>query len=312
MDVDTVIDLRAQKLHFIGVYETTRYFFIPVDRYVSVKQPLSVEIQNLFAYPGEQSHNKRFSLTLQEFEVLTQSQFFQKKYLTRTLIGVYTTDRQGHSEHLGNLLYDVSVSGKRPIKDGSSGFVASLDSWKRLFSADMLKLAHCPQEEEYCRLPNFFAPQQPIAHNIIANAEASVWKNTLLVDGELVFSRMENQRRFHRKTYGIRYRHESKFQSFEWSLANDQLNYRFSKHFMLTLKSRLFMGINRWNEEEFRQRNFLDIFIFDYSLGQQIVFNPFLKRGVVGGIGVMGDVSYIYSEGLSIIPLLTVHLGLKL
>lgn len=309
--VDTVVDLRDQSPFFIGVDETTKYLFVPVDRFVTISKPLSHEVQLLFEPAPKGRDEIRYALAIDEFQVLSEIQFFQKKYITRATISVYSLDSLGGQKPLGFLVYDESVSAKWGTRNEVASYQESLNSWKNKFISHMILVTHCPQTEPNCKISNFIPWSQPPTNNFIAGLEGSFWKNTLLVDGELIFSRMESQKRFYRKAYTLRYRQEKKFQAFEWSLANDQFNYRLSNHFLLTLKSKLFLGINRWSEAECRNRNFIDVFILDYSLGQYIAFNPYAKRGVIGGIGVMGDISYIYSEGISVTPLVSAYLAIK-
>lgn len=311
VSIDTVVDLRHENPFFIGVDESTKYLFVPVDRFVTLSTPLSHEIESIFQWEQSGKTDTRYSLEIDEFRVLNERRFFQKKYITRATISIYTLDSLGEKKPKGFLVYDESVMAKRGKYSEVESYRESLNNWKSRFVAHMVMITHCPQTEPHCKIPNFSSWSRPPKNNFITGLEGSFWKNTLLIDGELVFSRMESQKRFYRKAYTLRYRQEKKFQAFEWSLANDQLNYRLSNHFLLTLRSKLFLGINRWSETEFQQHDLLDIFILDYSLGQYILFNPYAKRGVIGGIGVMGDISYIYSEGISVIPLVSAYLGIK-
>ncbi len=310
--IDTIIDARNINPIFIGVHEATRYLYIPVDRYVAISKPLAIELKEFFSLADYDFKVDEFKLLINEFDVGTQKQFFSKKYITLVDISVLSRNEKGDYEKLGHLIYEIATSPKGFMPDPKMGYDVVLDSWKDRFAADMIKLSSCPQSEYNCRLPNLINESQSLKKNLLVNLETALWLDTWLVDGEIIFSRPESQSRFYRHAFCIRYRNEEKFQSYESSLANDQLNFRLSEHFVFTIKSKLFLGINLWSDTEYQDRGFEDVLLLDYSLGQYFLFNHYYRKGITGGIGVMGSATYIYSEGFSVKPFLTLQLGIKL
>ena len=78
------------------------------------------------------------------------------------------------------------------------------------------------------------------------------------------------------------------------------------------MKSKMFFGVNRWNENEYSKHGLEDLFLLDYSLSQHITMNRFYKKGITLGLGIMEDLTYIYSQNLSFKPYFVVQAGFKL
>jgi hypothetical protein len=71
------------------------------------------------------------------------------------------------------------------------------------------------------------------------------------------------------------------------------------------------MGINLWNNDVYRQHSLDDLFIGNLSVTENIMYNPFYKKGIICGIGLMEDDTYIYSQGSDLRLYGLVQLGLK-
>jgi len=308
--IDTIIDERKENPKFLGVYESTKYLYVPVDRYIAIRKPLADEIGTLFQDDGNVL-GRKLRLTITEFNLTTRSQFFSKKYLTHAMIAVSEVDSSGTCQSIGNLIYEEYAAPKGFRSGAKDGYSASIDVWKQHFSADLVKLSVCPCNDGFCGLQNLYYGSQSLKKNLMPSLEVSWWIDAWLVDGEIIFARPESSKRFFRKAFSLRYRNQPKFQSFEFNLSNDQLNFRLSDLLVTTLKSKLFLGINLWDEDEYKHRGFEDVFVLDYSLGQYILFNPFGKKGLTGGVGAKTSATYIYSEGFDIKPFLTVQMGVK-
>ncbi|HNV82060.1 MAG TPA: hypothetical protein PLO02_09990 [Tenuifilaceae bacterium] len=309
--IDTIIDERKENPKFLGVYESTKYLYVPVDRYIAIKKPLADEIGALFSHDDGNALGRELKLTIKEFTLTARSQFFSKKYVTQAMIAVSEVDSSRTYQSIGNLIYEEYAAPKGFKSGAKEGYSASIDVWKQHFSADLVKLSVCPGNDGFCGLPNLYLGSQSLKKNLMPSLEVSWWIDAWLVDGEIIFARPESSKRFFRKAFSLRYRNQPKFQSFEFNFSNDQLNFRLSDLLVTTLKSKLFLGINLWDENEYKHRGFEDIFVLDYSLGQYILINPFGKKGLTGGIGAMASATYVYSEGFDIKPFLTVQMGVK-
>jgi len=310
--IDTVTDVRKIDPAVIGVNEIKRYLVIPVDRYVLLENPLSYEIMRMFVSDDKLADGNVLRLKIDEFDVFPRKQMFRTKYVTHINISLFSKSEDGSFHHEGHLLYETTALTGGFMAKPKQGYQAVLDRWKEQFAGDMIQVSSCIQAGSVCGLSNLVDESCSFRNNLIVSTEASLWYDSWLVDGEIIFSRPESQKRFYRKAYCIRYRREHEFQSLEYSISNDQFNFRISDHFLLVVKSKLFFGFNLWTGEEYRERGFEDIFLLDYSLGPGILFNPYYKRGITFGTGLAGSITFIYSEGFSVKPYMTLQLGIKI
>lgn len=312
IDIDTVTDIRKNDPAVIGIHETKKYLVIPVDRYVVLNNPLSCEIKGMFISDDKLRYDNILRFEIEEFDVFARKQFFITKYVAHANISLHSKSEDGRFNYVSNLLYETTVSPGGFMAKPKQGYQAVLDRWKTQFTVDIIQVSSCLQTGSVCRMPNLIEVPRSLRNNLVASMETSIWHDSWLVDGEIIFSRPESQKKFYRKAYGIRYRREQKLQSLEYSISNDQFNLRISDNFLLVLKSKLFFGLNLWTNEEYRERGFEDILLLDYSLGPVILFNPYYKRGVTFGTGVTGSGTFIYSEGFSVKPYITIQLGIKI
>ncbi len=306
-----VIDNRSENEHFIGVHEANKYLYIPVDRYIALKRSLSTEIFSLFDSSGFEDYPK-FWLQVDEFKLSRRKQFFMQKFVTHAIIDVLEEVEEDSLREVGSLVYDEYASAKKFMATDSDGYAETLEQWKSRLKNDLIKLSIYETNHEHSSIPNLYPIHLSKKKRIVFTLNPALSPNVLLVDGEILFTRAEPSKVFYSKAYNLRYRKEEKFQSFQFSLANDQMNWRLGNHFVTTLKSGLYLGINQWAEEEYQDKLFWDIFIIDYSLSQFVSLHPKNRSGIVCGLGVMGSVSYIFSQGFQFQPFLAFQMGIKI
>lgn len=307
--INELTDKRNSNPNFIGVFESNKYLFVPVDKYIALDKSLIDNLRLMFSENQDYEPLNCFNIEVKEFVLSTRNQFFTKKYVVHSILSVSQLQTDNQNKAIGHLIYEVSVSkrGKSKI-----GFEAALESWKEKFTYDMIKLSVCPRNDSLCLVPNLVSPSYSIRKQLMVGLESSFWIDTWLLDAELFFSKPESEKRFFRKAYGFRYRKQDKFQSFESIISNDQYHIRLSKYFTTVTKSKLYLGLNLWNDEEYSSRGFEDVFLLDYSMGQSLIFNPYYKRGITASLGIMGSLTYIYSEGVSAKPFILFQIGFKI
>ena len=113
--------------------------------------------------------------------------------------------------------------------------------------------------------------------------EFAISNNSWIVDGEILFSHPEGQRKFYRKASLMRYRYSKEYQSLETAFNNKQFHFRLNNSFLFSLKSKIFMGINLWSESEYKKHGLEDLLLVNLSMSQIITYNPFYKRGFICG-----------------------------
>jgi hypothetical protein len=301
---DTVLDKRSTKPASIGVYEKVKYLFIPVDKYVMLYQPLSGEIKNLFS--NDSDSIKKIKLEIRQFDVNTRKRdFLSTSYICNAAISVYSLSNNKENFE-GTFLYENEVAKTRK---SDVGYEAAIDDWKIKFIEDMQKILNC---NDTCKIYNFRKEPNAWRKNMLVNSEFAVGPGSWLIDAEIVFSRPESEKKFYREGSCLRLRKEKKYESFETSLKNKQTFIRLNDNYLFVMKTKTFLGLNRWNANEYKKHGLEDVFLLDISLSQQIMYNKFYKRSITAGLGIMEDVTYLYSENFKFHPYLLIQLGIKL
>jgi hypothetical protein len=310
IQIDSVVDKRKMPAECINISEKTKYLYIPVDFYTNVRMPVSNEIRNLFANDSNNDSIK-FRLEINEFNVSKNKVLFKFRYSYNAAVSVYKIKNNQLPEYSGTLLYenDTIFRKDNPRKN----YPVLIDNWKRNFSNDLNNVYLKTKGDTTKAIYNYI--QEPMAWEKNMMVDFTYCQGIygdFLVDGEIMFSGPETKKIFNRQGSIMRYRHENKFESLEFSLSNKQFNYRLNDKYLFTMKTKLFWGLNLWNSNEYRKHGLQDIFILDFSASQSILYNPFYKRGIICGLGIMEDATYIYSEYEKFKPYIMFQLGIKL
>jgi hypothetical protein len=309
--IDTVIDKRNLKPNCIAITEKKKYYNVPVDYRILTSRPLYTGMKEMFLNKPGSLANANYMLEIKEFTIDTEPKFFTNSYTCNSVISVYSTGNQSNTL-LGTLVYETQTAAKKNKKKPQTGYEKCIDSWKAGFVSDMNAIVQHLSVDSTFALKNFVKGTSGFRKNMIISSDMAIGIGSWMVDGEIMFSRPEPQPEFYRQGNIIRYRHEKKYESIEFSIANRQYNYRLNNHFVFVLKPKLFWGLNLWNNDEYSKHGFQDVFLFDFSISPNIVYNPFYKRGIVFGLGLMADATYIYSEQVKCKPYMVLQIGIKL
>ncbi len=309
--IDTIIDKRNLKPNCINISERSKYYNIPIDYFILTSKPLSSEISGMFLKKNDSLISKKFSLEIKEFNITGKSQLFKSNYTCNSIISVYSVD-SNRKVYNGTLVYEIQNAVKKNKKQPEKEYEEFIDYWKSDFARDMNDIASHPVHDSTFKLPNLIQVKSGFRKNMIASTDVAFGKDSWLIDGEIMFSQPEPQSIFYRQGNIIRYRHETKFESLEFLIINKQFNYRINDRFVFMMKEKLFWGLNDWSNNEYSKHGIQDIIILDLSLSQSIVYNPFYKRGIICGVGILEDVTEIYSIGGKFKPYIMVQLGIKL
>jgi len=311
--IDTVIDQREQQLNRIGDYEINKYWVIPVDLSIQTKKPLSALLKNIFPNQFSLTEN-HLKLIIDKFEVNKNSNsLFYPHYRLNSFIQVYELDDSEGYRFVGNLVYDNTVREKLFSDELKEGFEAVVKDWQNDFVQDLIIISNDSFVHQNLLPENYRIDTTEVSEtNFYGGIDYIYGLNDYLFDGEIYFSNREAGNWFYRNGYGLRYRNSDTFESIEFGLSVDYMNYRFNHQFLLKLKSQLLFGVNNWLDYKTNEHEFYDAFIGDLSLSQSIEYNPLDKSFLIFGLGVAENLYYIYSKGLRVDAGLLVHIGIKL
>jgi hypothetical protein len=310
LPLDSVTDNRKLSGRCVAINEKTKYLFVPIDQYVVTDKLVSDEIKQMFSGKPDSSSLK-YRLEIRQFTVGTSSGFLSSNYTCQAAISLYAVDPFKNKKYMGTLLYENSGAPKRNKRILKNGYETIIDIWKKQFSSDIRLITAYPGADSLNLIANFRREQYAYRKNLLTNIEYIRGIDSWLIDGEIIFSLPEAGKRFSRKAYSLRYRNNKEYESYETTISNRQANFRLSENYVFILKGKMFFGLNRWKEEEYKKHGLEDLILLDYSLSQQITLNRFYKKGITLGLGVMEDLTYIYSQNISFKPYFIVQLGYK-
>ena len=305
--VDTVIDQRNLSPNCIAITERKKYYNVPIDYRILTSKPLGTEIKELFSNQPDSSL-KNYKLEIKEFTIRSIPKSSKDHFSCNSIISIYSTQPNAY---IGTLVYETSDVLKRNKKQPQKEYEAFIDSWKNKFITDMNAIALQTSTEPTISIPNLIKKQSDFRKNMILSTDVAIGTDSWVVDGEIMFSRPEPQAKFYRQGNILRYRHEKTYESLEFPISNRQYNYRLNNNFVFVSKQKLFWGLNYWADNEYAKHGIQDLLLFDFSATQSIVYNPFYKRGIVCGLGIMESATYIYSEQVKYKPYIILQIGIK-
>lgn len=305
---DTVIDNRNTDPHVLNITEKNKYIFIPVDFYYCSDTHLSDKLFYLFK---DSSNNKKTNIDIyiEHFWISQLNGVSFSQYKLNALFQIYRK-QNNNKVHIGNLVYDNYLS-KSIFQKTEKKYAELIEQWIKDFSVDLNEIA-INKNEEIKPIYNFKPPDFQYQKNLYTGTDISAGLNWWCIDVELLFSEPEATRTFFRTGKLIRYRNDEKYEALEFALISDYLYYRLHKNWLLNMKIMPFIGINRWNDIETEAYGLEEIFLFDLSFSQKIVFNKSDKKCITLGLGLTENVEYIINHDWMLQVGLLIHIGIKL
>ena len=309
--VDTIIDKRNLKPNCIAITERKKYYNVPIDYRILTSKSLNVEFKEMFSNKTDSTTDTKYRLEIKEFNIIAEPKFLKNNYTCNSIISVYSV-KNNINTYKGTLVYETRNAVKKNKKQPQKEYETFIDFWKIGFATDMNAIVlHSPGDSTFS-LPNFIKQQSDFRKNLIISSDVAIGSDSWIVDGEIMFSRPQPQKQFYRQGNILRYRNEKKYESLEFSIVNKQYNYWLNNNFTFVLKPKLFWGLNCWNNNEYSKHGLQDIFLFDFSVTQNILYNPIYKRGIICGLGIMESATWIYSEQVKFKPYMMFQIGIKL
>jgi hypothetical protein len=311
--IDTVIDARDENESFIGRYEVNKYWIVPVDLLIRSDDSLPSVIKKMFSNEPSSS-NLHFKLLIDKFQLNKNlNSYIYPHFKLNSSIQLYRLNESKEYEFIGRLIYESTHRENFFSDDIKEGFEAVVKKWQYDFTHDLRSISH-----------DSLLSQLPLPENYRSENVQTQWINfysgldyiyglkDYLIDGEIYFSDREARKLFYRNGYGIRYRNSDTFESIEFGLSVDYLQYRINPRLIFKLKSQIFIGVNNWKDYKTYEHEIYDAFIGDLGFSQSLVYNPLDKNAFIFGIGIAEDITYIYSKDFRIHAGLLFHLGIKL
>ena len=311
ISIDSVIDSREKQSQILSRYEKNFYLFIPVDLLILSKKTLTDEILNMVH--STHSHSK-YHLAVNEFELnkITNS-YLYPRYQLNTVLTLYKKNDQNQTEYMGQLIYESKY--RKPFFHDKlkNGYENVIRKWQYELIND-LSLIKKDDISQLHKLYNF-RPKKYYGSNLnlITVFDVSIGTFGRIVDGQLFLANREAEKwLFRNGGYNIRYRTNKEFEAIEFGITSDYLFRRFHKNYLFRCNSNILFGLNRWKDVDKIDHKVYDAFLLEYSLSQTFTYNPLDKRSFLLGIGLLENLTYIYSKDLNFEIGVLLQLGIKL
>lgn len=308
--IDTVFDFRdVPYSRLIGIDEVNKYVFVPVDLHLVTSRPFADVVREALpdAAPGAKNH---LSLGIYHFDISKRGGFLFERYQINALVRLYGTSNADSLTPLGELIFESSRI-KFFTKAGlKHGYESAFRVWNQQLAHDLVAVVQ-GMENEGTPLPYNFRPHSPNAPWMQLNVGGNfiLTSDGFLIDSSMRFAYPEAKRLFFNSAGIIRFRHQKKFESIEYGLVNNALNYRLNNRYLFQFQSHLLLGLNRWKDMNTVKHKLYDALIGDFSISQNIYYHPRFARTPIFGVGLYQSVYYIDSMGFKFQFGVVVHLG---
>jgi hypothetical protein len=286
-----VVDHRMVDPRFISVYEKKKWLFFPVDQIVIANHPIA---EDLMRYQDEGSQED-YLLTIHEYYIRQSSLLFKKNFALNAALELSEL-RNTDTTLLGTFYYEQALSKSKKTAD-STGYAEAHTFYTGQIIHDLDKICNNTTAITKPGDDHFRSGAKAASGNLYLTSDLYVGNNFWGIDAELYFSAPEPADKFSRKSHILRYLNYGNRESMAISGKVSLLNYRLSNKWLFQNKHAFLLGFNKWHDIDEAKRTFEEIFLLQLTATQRIFYNKIDGKGLVFGIGLMEDVSYIiYNE----------------
>ncbi len=282
------IDLRDDNPRFISVFEKKKYLVFPVDQIVITKKPLTNYFEN-HATIATEAHYK---LSIHEFYLDYSESYFNRNLKLNAYIELSRIEQPADTAFMGIFYYEQSKKFtkkdtllhcyKNMWQNFSSNFyydftVVTSDSLSKIKSSDY----------------HFRKGQRAAPKNFYVSTDVYYGNTFWGLDAEIWFATPEMAQKFKQNTRMFRYLNYGNRQSVAFSPNVSLFNYRINNNWLFQNKHGFIFGFNKWNDVDEAKRTIEELFLFQYAFSQRITHNSINKNGLVFGLGLFEEASYI-------------------
>ncbi len=311
--IDTVFDFRdVPHSQLIGIDEVNKYVFVPVDLHLVTSRPLADVVREALpgAAPGAKNH---LSLGIYRFDISKRGGFLFERYQINAMVRLYRASNADSLTPFGELIFESNRTKFFTKAELKRGYESTFRLWNQKLAHDLVAVVQ-GMENTGTPLPYNFRSYSPNAPWMQLNAGGDFILTTdgFLIDGSLHFAYPEARRLFFNSAGIIRFRHQKKFESIEYGLLNNSLDYRLNNRCLFQFRSHLLLGLNRWKDMKTVKHKLYDALIGDFSVSQSVHYHPRCARTPIFGVGFYQSVYYIYSRDFKFQFGVVFHLGMQL
>jgi len=293
----------------LKIDEKKKYFLFTIDHYYCTKMPLAEEIIHSFSY--DTSSKISYKINVDTIIIESMKKWYSKGTILYTKLNLEYSYNNIAYTPLGTLVNETMYKPKMFGSKNIDPFQQSFNYWKKDFANNINNITSQISNNQEPQLYNLKNSNYNYKTNLYTGTLVHLGLNSLLIDAEIVFSKPETNKKFLRHSNIMRYRQGDKFKSLEFTIMNENINYRINSKYIAQLRSGLFIGINNWQYLKEEDHPIYDLVILDFSASQLFMYNPFDNNSIVTGIGITESAYYIYTKNIKFDPFVCCYLGIK-
>jgi hypothetical protein len=308
MAVTAAIDSRNENPSFVRYDTKRRFLLIPVDQEVYTRRPLAEEV--LKGIPRDTLADRIFVIEIKKFEVEQEKGRLSSTSSLVADIPVY--ERINDSlVWRGTLFYDYPYIPEAKKESISQSTENLLKKWHTDFKLDLMSLR------------SDALTGSSVHSNLVTNPKIkSLYINTGVagfvgynwwgLQGEVYFSRPESNSRNHYLGGIIRYQNNPDYQTMAFGKRAEHYILRMNEQWVFDVDLNFLVGLCKWKNVDAENPTLYQIFDFELSSTQNLIFNPLNKKGIVFRLGIIENFSWVIGKTPKFQPGLLFGLGVKL
>ncbi|MFC2136622.1 hypothetical protein ACFLTE_00455 [Bacteroidota bacterium] len=307
-NIQQITDTRNSRT-VLKIDDKKKYYFFTIDQNYCTKKPIAEEILPSFHY--NTSLPISYKINIDTIIVESMKKWYSKGTILYTKLFVEYNDNSTKYNPAGVLLHETIYKPKMFGGKKTDPFQETFNIWKQQFANDLNDISAQIDNNQKPLLYNLKDENYLYKTNLLTGVLFHLGINGFLVDGEIIFSKPETDKKFYRHSNILRYRQGDKFKSLEFTMVNENINLRLNPKFQAQFRSGLFLGINNWDNLKQEDHPIYDLLILDFSASQLFMYNHFDTNSIIAGIGITECAYYIYTQNIKFEPYVTCYLGIK-
>ena len=283
-----VDDSREESANFVSIYEKKKLVFFPVDQIVLLDRPLAEG----FEYHLNSTKGDAYHLDIHEFYIDNTKSLFKRSLNLNGAFQLSKIQASGDTSIMGAFYYENSAKFKKK-KEIDLAYSEVISNFKSELCRD-LNVVCADSFNTNDPAKNHFHSGSLVAPKSFYISSDIYYGYTFWgFDAEIYFSSPEPAQKFSRKSRMFRFLQYENRQSVAFAPKVYYWNYRITDKWLFQNKSAFLVGFNKWDDVDEESRTLEELLLFQYSMMQHITLNNIDKSGLVFGIGLIEEFSYV-------------------
>ena len=271
-----IIDDRNLPEQVIGIQQTKKWKYIPVDQFVVLQEPLRSALQK---YISRDSVKTSGALHIKNLTLWTDGKpFFNKG----RKLNAYTVLEDSTGQIISNWMWEFTIKRKRKQKS-EVAIAALMDQW-------MTKQASVITQKDYKKrlYPYLYRRQLINWYDLILLSDG------FIVNAHLTLDFPPDQQKYYiRGSPGIYYRKSIYHESIAISGKDQHWYRRINDRLLRKLNVTYRFGFNNFDSHHYSHLDFWNLFLINIGVTAAFEYRPVYHKGLFFGFGLHGEINIL-------------------